>query len=110
MRLVLLAVLIASLVGCALTAGEIQKISDAAALAAELRVTQQVEKRLISEGIAVEEARKLAVIAGEKAADLARKVAESTIPVSQDEKSSKTGAAVLTALMAGLQLLAGRKI
>lgn len=109
MKLALLAVLAMALGGCALTVAEIQKISDAAAQAAEVRVTKAVEKKLVSEGIAVEEAKKLAVIAGKKAADLARKAAEKAIPVSQDEKSSKTGAAVMAALMAGLQLLAGRK-
>ena len=110
MRLVLLVVLIASLAGCALTAAEVQRITDAAADAAELRVSRQVEKKLVSEGIAVEEAKKMAAIAGAKAADLARKLAEKTIPVSEDEKSSKTGAAVMAALMAGLQLLSGRKL
>lgn len=107
MRLLLLAVLIATLVGCALTLEEITQISDRAAFAAETRVKKEVEKKLLEQGVAVVEAQKLALIAGKKASDLARKAVEAAIPVSQDEKSSKTGAAVMTALMAGLQLLAG---
>ena len=88
--------------GCCLTAKESEAIAKAAAEAAGNAAFDKAKKA----GMSDEEAEKVRVLVRDEAEKLANKA----LPEGEDKKKSKTGAALLSVLMVGLQLLGGRRV
>jgi hypothetical protein len=111
MRIALLVLVPLTLLGCALTRAEIETLGTVIADRAAKTASDAVYAKSVKEGLSPVAAKELADLAGKKAAELAKSLAEKAIPETEGEKRSKTEGAIAGIVMMILQGLsaAGRK-